>query len=90
MSVEYTLLVHTIPGLPTILESLHLLQAIRGGEFQAIGQVTLFNHDLSLSQICVAAFLPTKSFCGNEARRRKISRTASTFLPGFVRETPGD
>ena len=88
MSVEYTLLVHTIPSLPTILESLHLLQAIRG--FQAIGQVTLFNHDLSLSQICVAAFLPTKSFCGNEARRRKISRTASTFLPGFVRETPGD
>ena len=49
------------PPLP-ILETLHLSQAIRGGDFWAgIAQVTLFNHDLSLPKICLAAFLLSKS-----------------------------
>ena len=48
---------------PSILETLHLSQAIRGGDFWAgIAQVTLFNHDLSLPKICLAAFLPSKSW----------------------------
>ena len=58
--------------------------AIRGRDFQAIGQVTLFNHDLSLPEICLAAFLSTKSSAfsrgGNTARRSKILRPAHCLL----------
>ena len=52
-----------ISSSPTILETLHLFGAIRGGDFWAgISQVTLFNHDLSLPEICLAAFLLSKSW----------------------------
>ena len=51
VSVEYTLLVYTIPSLPTILESLHLLQAIRGVSGYRPGDTFLITICLSLRSV---------------------------------------